>query len=82
MLGGLHTEMAVWNTLGDYLEDSGWTAALTQAGVASSGTADSFLKAAHLTRTRHGHQVCALALSKLQHDAFLSSESLDDEGNV
>ena len=45
MLGGLHIEMAVWNTLGDYLEDSGWTAALTQAGIASSGTADSFLKA-------------------------------------
>ena len=52
---------------------------LTQAGIASSGTADSFLKAAHLTRTRHGHQVCALALSKLQQDAFLSSEALHDE---
>ncbi len=81
MLGGLHIEMAVWSTLGDYLEDSGWTAALTQAGIASSGTADSFLKAAHLTRTRHGHQVCALALSKLQQDAFLSLETLDNEEN-
>ena len=67
--------------LGDYLEDSGWTTALIQAGIASSGTADSFLKAAHLTRTRHGHQVCTLALSKLQCDAFLSSEALHDEEN-
>ena len=25
MLGGLRIEMAVWSTLGDYLEDSGWT---------------------------------------------------------
>ena len=49
------------------------------AGVASSGTADSFLSTAHLTRTRHGHQVSALALSKLQHDAFLSNEGLHDE---
>lgn len=81
MLGGLHIEMAIWNTLGDYLEDSGWTIALTQAGIASSGTADSFLKAAHLTRTRHGHQVCALALYKLQQDAFLSTEALHDEEN-
>lgn len=35
MLGGLHTEMALWNTLGDVLEDSGWTAALTEAEIAS-----------------------------------------------
>ena len=27
MLGGLHTEMALWNSLGDVLEDSGWTTA-------------------------------------------------------
>ena len=45
---------------GDYLEGSGWTTALTQANVASSGTADSFLSASHLTRTRHGHQVSLL----------------------
>ena len=51
MMGGLHNiiEMTLWNTLGDILESSGWTAALTEAEVASSGTADSFLKASHLT---------------------------------
>ncbi len=79
MFGGLHAEMAIWNTFGDYLELSGWTTALTQAGIASSGTADSFLKAAHLTRTRHAHQVSALALSKLQQDAFLQTEGPHDE---
>ena len=72
MMGGLHIEMAMWNTFGDYLEGSGWTTALTQANVASSGTADSFLNASHHTRTRHGHQVSLLALHKLQDDAFLS----------
>ena len=44
-------EMALWNTLGDFLEDSGWTTALCEAEVASSGTADSFLRASHLTKT-------------------------------
>ena len=44
MMGGLHIEMAMWSTFGDYLDVCGWTAALTQAGIASSGTADSFLK--------------------------------------
>jgi hypothetical protein len=52
MFGSLHMEMVVWTTCGNYLEGSGWTSALTQAGIASSGTADSFLKASHLTRTR------------------------------
>ena len=69
--GGLHIEMAMRKTFGDYLEGSGWTTALTDAGIASSGTADSFLKSSHLTRTRHAHQVTALALAKLQEDAYL-----------
>ena len=55
MMGGLHLEMPLWNTLGDVLEDSGWSTALAEAEVASSGTADSFLKVAYLTRTRHAH---------------------------
>ena len=52
MFGGLHIEMAIWDTIGDFLNCSGWTAALCEAGVATSGIADSFLKALHLTRTR------------------------------
>ena len=52
ILGGLHIEMALWSVLGDFLDGSGWTVALTEADVASSGVADSFLKASHLTRTR------------------------------
>ena len=55
MMGGLHMEMTLWNTLGGILESSGWTAALTEAEVASSGTADSFLKASYLIQTRHAH---------------------------
>jgi len=41
--------------------------------------ADSFLKASHLTRTRHAHQVSVLALSKLQQIAFLRSDGPHDE---
>ena len=73
MFGDLHIEMTMWRLYGDYLETSGWTNALTEAGIASSGTADSLLRVSHLTRTRHADQVTALALAKLQDDAFLSS---------
>lgn len=49
VLGGLHIEMVMVRVLGDWLEDS----ALVQAEVTSLGTADSFLKVAYITRTRH-----------------------------
>lgn len=79
MLGGLHIEMALWSTLGDLLQGSGWTTALTEAQVASAGISDSFLKAAHLTRTRHAHQVTLLALHHLQQEAFRLSAAPSDE---
>ena len=40
----------------------GWTTALSEARVASLGTANSFLKASHITKTRHAHQVSAASL--------------------
>lgn len=70
MFGGLHLEMGMWTTLGDYLACSGWTTALTEAGIVTAGKADSFLKASHLTRTRHAHQLTCVALEKLQKEAF------------
>ena len=36
--------------LGDWLEDGGWTSALVQANIASTGTADSFIKASHVAK--------------------------------
>ena len=37
------------------------------------------VKASHLIRTRHAHQISVLALSKLQQNAFLQSEGPHDE---
>ena len=51
MFGGLHIEMALWSTTGDFLDSSGWTTALCEADIATSGVADSFLMVSHLTRT-------------------------------
>ena len=70
MLGGLHTGKALWNSMGDLLASSGWTEALIEASVATSGTVDSFLKAAHITRTRRAHQITCLSLSLLQKEAY------------
>ena len=78
MLGGLHTEMALWNTVGDLLDGSGWTTALAEAGVASADTADSYLKATHLSRTRHARQVPLLILRNLLIEAFLKNKGSAD----
>ena len=60
LFGGLHIEIAALKTLGNLLDSSGWTGVLVQAEVATAGTADSFLKAVHVTRTRRAHQVTAM----------------------
>jgi hypothetical protein len=70
MLGGLHIEMALCNTIGDLLEGSGWITILTEAEVGSSGISQSFLKASHLTRTRYAHQVTLLSLYTLLMEAY------------
>ena len=55
LFGGLHIEMAAFSLIGNLLKGSGWTSILTDAGVASSGTAESFLTASSVTRTRQAH---------------------------
>ncbi|KAG1674335.1 hypothetical protein GQR58_015133 [Nymphon striatum] len=75
MFGGLHLEKALWNVSRDLLQCSGWSEALVEAEIATSGTADSFLKVPHITRTRHAHQVTALALETLQHTAYVDQKT-------
>ena len=82
MFGGLHIEMTALNTVGDWLQGSGWTQALVQAEITTAGTADSFLRAAHVTRTRRAHQITAAALYILQrraYDQYSTTNTEDDE---
>ena len=83
MLGGLHIEMAAFKALGKWVLGSGWTEALTNASVASSGVADSFLSASHITRTRRAHQVTAASLHIMMKKAYEEySKSDETDGPV
>ena len=66
-------------TADNILESSGWAGELVQAGVATSGKADSFLKASHVTLTRRDHSVTAcvlhLAWEKAHQEHVKSTES-------
>jgi hypothetical protein len=78
MFGGLHIEMATLKLLGDWLEDSGWTNALVQAGIASLGTSKSYINVSHVTKTRHAHQVTAASLYTLLQQAYTKDCTSDD----
>lgn len=70
MFGGLHIEMATLKTLGDWLKGICWVQALVQADITTPGTADSFLQAAQVSRTRRVHQVTVAALYILKHRSY------------
>ena len=72
MLGGLHIEMAILNMLGKWLDGSGWSSALVEAGVATSGRAAALLSASHVKRSRYAHQVTVASLYILQNSAYHS----------
>ena len=80
-MGGLHIEIAALTMVGDWLKDSGWVEALVQAEIASAGTADSFLKASHVTRTRHAHQVTATTLYILAKRAYTQYVESQEPGS-
>jgi len=48
--------MAALTTRGNWLQGSGWVQALVQAEITSAVTADSFLRASHVSRTRRRNE--------------------------
>ena len=80
MLGALHIEMVMLGCLGDLLEDSGWTVALSNSGIISPGN-DALLTGHD---AKYMHQVAALALNQLMvssYDKYIESKSSTDPPN-
>lgn len=82
LLGGLHIEMAVLRMLGHWLTGSGWIQCLVEAGIATSGVAQSFLSASHVKRTRRVHTVTAAALYINLHQMYDEYCSNQPDGPV
>ena len=61
--------MAALKVAGTFLKGSGWTKALEEAKVASSGTAESFLSVSNVAKARKGHQITACSLYALMRAA-------------
>ena len=69
-------EMVLLSCLGDWLQDSGWTTALLNTGVTSSGN-DSILSGHKVGKAKYVHQVTALTLYQLMKDEFEQSKKED-----
>ena len=82
MLGGLHIKKAALSTVGDWLKGSGWTSSLVQADVTTPGTADSFLKVSHITRTRRALQITLTSLFILKKKAYENYRLTLEENEV
>ena len=64
------TGIAEMRSIGTLPQDSGWTSAICEANVASSGTAESFLTASSISRTRQAHHIIACSLHNLMKKAY------------
>lgn len=52
IFGGLHIEMTMIKTIGDYIADSGWTTALLNAGIFTKGKIDNVIHAGHIKQAQ------------------------------
>ena len=77
-MGPLHIEMALINTIGDWLDDSGWTMLLARANITRSGVAESLLTGSKVKRSRYAHKVTACVLYMLQKRAFAKCIGIDN----
>jgi len=64
--------MAALKLIESLLQDSGWTSAFVEAGVASSGTIESYLLASSVTRSCQAYHIPAHCLHKQRKAAYNS----------
>ena len=76
MMGALHIEMAALRMAGRILKGSGWMTAIEESGLASAGTAESFLSVANVTKTRRAHQETVCSLYSLMKAAYEKKDCL------
>ena len=78
MLGGLHTEMSFLSALGDWLDASDWVTSLSNASIATTGVAESFLSGNKVSKSRYAHEVTVCVLDILMRRAYNDDNSSEE----
>ena len=79
MFGDLHLEKQFLVVIRQLLEGSGWIELLVEAGITTSGDAQSFLTTSHIKKTRGSHEFTLAALYLLKCEAFSCPNDADLE---
>ena len=74
ILGGLHIEKVIEDTLGDYFKESGITDSLKKSKVMTCSDA-SFLSGGNIMRTRYNYQIMAVVLYRLMTNSYELSDA-------
>ena len=69
MLAVLHIEIVMLSCLGDWLQDIGWTTALSNAEGTSTGN-ESLTSGHDIAKTRYKHRVISKSLHQLLQNTF------------
>lgn len=70
MMGGLHIEMTIFKLIGHWIQGSGWSTALSDSGVTTSGRSNHAEKGGDVSQAKYYHQVTAASLYILQKQAY------------
>ena len=63
-MGCLHIEMTYLSAIGDWLAGSGWDALIVEAGISTTGRAESFLSGSVVKRSRYAHSIlCSITFA-------------------
>ena len=74
--------MALLSAIGDWLQGSGWTVAISTAKVTTEGRADNLLKGHDTAHSQWAHQVSAAALHHLLTESYLLYQQSFDENDL
>ena len=72
-MGTFHSEMAFFNVLGKYIEESGGTYILVESGVIASNSVKNFLNLNSYNRRKRLHGLLSLTMEILHYDSFLEN---------
>lgn len=75
LMGPIHTKMAFLNVIGYWLENSGWTTLIQNAGVTRPGLTQLPLSGYDVVRTNYSHHVNVCILHSLMQKAYNNYES-------
>ena len=79
-MGTFHLEMAFFNALGKYIEESGGPYILVESGVIASNSIKNFLNLNSYNRRKRLHGLLSLTMEILHYDSFL--ENIGSESHM